>query len=610
MAAAALACALLPTAASSASRLVTNKSAAQGLKYMSQLNVIVFQDMTANHDVEGKTWVGGNLSGSSFTAGIGNATQGAKSGHQYTLTVGGNNTVGVVNLNNGANGKSGNVASNYGMIVGGNSNAFNLNADGATVRIGGNADFDLKLQNSKQSAASGNVSVSGFVRSITATGDGATVHVGSVKGGKIQVGNNAKVAVGSGDVAGDVTAGKGSTVLINGGISNNGKLQVGDGSSVLIRDSVASEVTLGGGSNARIGGSINGNTTLRSGSADQKTVLAVGGSTRGINGSNHNVVTVGGDVNGNASVGTDSQLNVRGRLTSDLSVNGNNKTVVRLGSYGGNSNALNNGATAYVSTNGQNKPGWFFSENNPKPAAPAAIGAGELPTAPAAPNVASQTASMLTSLRDLSTHLQTLSTNSANAVKSTLVTGSTRDWLFDVGSATDGYAVFNVTASDLLDRQGGAAGAVRNIGFNVNGATALPIVINITGLGDATWNWDLGAGSGYGSSLNQQVIWNFADATGTINFKTMVHGSVLALGATVTNTTPIEGSLVAKIFNQGGEVHLGTYNGDVRIAQTIEQGSGAVPEPASWATMLAGFGIIGGSIRRRRWTERLEAQNA
>ena len=43
------------------------------------------------------------------------------------------------------------------------------------------------------------------------------------------------------------------------------------------------------------------------------------------------------------------------------------------------------------------------------------------------------------------------------------------------------------------------------------------------------------------------------------------------------------------------------------ITVTIGQGavSGAVPEPAAWAMMIGGFGLIGGTMRRRRTTLRL-----
>jgi len=37
---------------------------------------------------------------------------------------------------------------------------------------------------------------------------------------------------------------------------------------------------------------------------------------------------------------------------------------------------------------------------------------------------------------------------------------------------------------------------------------------------------------------------------------------------------------------------------------TISAVSGAVPEPATWAMLLAGFGAVGGSMRRRRMTMR------
>lgn len=33
-------------------------------------------------------------------------------------------------------------------------------------------------------------------------------------------------------------------------------------------------------------------------------------------------------------------------------------------------------------------------------------------------------------------------------------------------------------------------------------------------------------------------------------------------------------------------------------------GAGAVPEPASWAMMLGGFGMVGGALRKRKWTVR------
>ncbi len=47
-----------------------------------------------------------------------------------------------------------------------------------------------------------------------------------------------------------------------------------------------------------------------------------------------------------------------------------------------------------------------------------------------------------------------------------------------------------------------------------------------------------------------------------------------------------------------GNVHP-TEQGYAVIAQQLAASSGAVPEPATWATMMIGFGAIGGALRRR-----------
>lgn len=50
-------------------------------------------------------------------------------------------------------------------------------------------------------------------------------------------------------------------------------------------------------------------------------------------------------------------------------------------------------------------------------------------------------------------------------------------------------------------------------------------------------------------------------------------------------------------------VHTIAYpNGEVRA--NLGNGVSAVPEPASWAMMLAGFGLLGGAMRSRRMTVR------
>ncbi len=46
-------------------------------------------------------------------------------------------------------------------------------------------------------------------------------------------------------------------------------------------------------------------------------------------------------------------------------------------------------------------------------------------------------------------------------------------------------------------------------------------------------------------------------------------------------------------LEQNGEIHLGGYGGKLEVLRS------AVPEPATWAMMIIGFGLIGSTIRRR-----------
>ena len=100
----------------------------------------------------------------------------------------------------------------------------------------------------------------------------------------------------------------------------------------------------------------------------------------------------------------------------------------------------------------------------------------------------------------------------------------------------------------------------------------------------------------------------------TLSINAAIYGSVLAPKATVTGDHQLNGSIVAKVFNYSGEVHLGTFNGSTGflVAPPPNDGGGhvgtpGVPEPASWMTMLLGFGVIGSLIRSQRRKERLAA---
>jgi choice-of-anchor A domain-containing protein len=365
--------------------------AADGLQAMRELNLIVLGDWTGGHDVEGKAFVGGSATGNSTTVGIGNSVQGAAPSARPTLTIVGNNGLAGINVNNGANGGSGLVATAPGVAIGGSSGGLNLNASGASLDIGGN-------------------------------------------------------------FSGNANIGAGQTFNIGGNAS----------------------------------GSING----------------TGGAT----------VNAGGTINGNA-----------------------------------------NGAA--------------FNQN---------LGGGFM--APFSANLQTQRAQLEANLTALSGALAGLSLAS-NPSSITSLGGKA---IFTAVDGGNGFALFNVDAAFF--------GSHSEIQYDFP-LTTLPVIINVSGIG--TINANLNTVGSIGGA-NQQLIWNFTDAT-TVNFNRMVHGSVLATEALVTNVTPLEGSIVARSFRQGGEVHLGTYAQDSAFLATE-----VLPEPQSWALLIMGFGLVGATMRRRR----------
>lgn len=72
------------------------------------------------------------------------------------------------------------------------------------------------------------------------------------------------------------------------------------------------------------------------------------------------------------------------------------------------------------------------------------------------------------------------------------------------------------------------------------------------------------------------------------------------------------GGVIYYYFPLGAFIQPGTYKtivfGDDQAGRLVVtdlgggNGGGVVPEPASWAMLIAGFGLVGGAIRRRRAT--------
>ena len=110
-----------------------------GTDDMREWNLIVLGDLQSSSEVEGRTFVGGDLSGNSSNYQI--RTPAPSPTGQPGLTVVGNVTGGAKNLNNGS-----------GAVVGGNvESGFNLNGGTQTVKVGGTISNTNVNQNIVQS---------------------------------------------------------------------------------------------------------------------------------------------------------------------------------------------------------------------------------------------------------------------------------------------------------------------------------------------------------------------------------------------------------------------------------------------------------------------------
>ncbi|WP_199554913.1 collagen-binding domain-containing protein [Sandaracinobacteroides hominis] len=323
------------------------------------------------------------------------------------------------------------------------------------------------------------------------------------------------------------------------------------------------------------GGSNVEGKTFVGGNLSNGSTFGTGRGSQGATDSSRATLTVVGNVTGNGinlNNGTNAAskpgLIVGGSLNSGVNLNAQGATV-KIGGVAKNING-SNGSTIQA---GGKKEGNFNSNG-----ASSQFNLGDSFTQPLVAGLTAEQSQLSADLKALSVELAGLEATAGN---STSVFGSRLT--FNAVDNGKGYSVFNM--SDSLFNFGEFDMKVSD--------PAMTILINITG--DGKYDWNANSIGGLNAALNDNIIWNFSDATG-LNVNRMTHGSILAPYAALANRADLEGSIVAGSFNQGGQVHLGTYQGNLDPAMFSE----AVPEPATWAMLIAGFGLVGVAARRRR----------
>jgi hypothetical protein len=156
-----------------------------------------------------------------------------------------------------------------------------------------------------------------------------------------------------------------------------------------------------------------------------------------------------------------------------------------------------------------------------------------------------------------------------------------------------------------------AASAVASAAAMSAPASAAIYAFDLTGAKTASFNIDTATAptSSSSSFIGDQISYNAVTGTfgGTTQTATIGFGTFLAaqlnIGGTTLGFTQYGGPDLFSLVSGAPVFNLGSFNlssitsGPATI--TIRAVSGAVPEPATWAMMLVGFGAIGFSMRRR-----------
>ncbi len=287
-------------------------------------------------------------------------------------------------------------------------------------------------------------------------------------------------------------------------------------------------------------------------------------------------LTVVGDVTGNKNLANGSGAAVGGSVKGGFNLNSAGQKVDIAGSAANINGSSGSTITVGGAASGINTNGGALvlgGANNGNINGKITVAKDPLPTLTS--SLQAQQATYVVALKDLSGYLDGL--DATNAYKTT-----SNAIVFDTAGAKGDLAVFDLDLTDPKVLQN------REIKFDFP-TTFDTVVINVAGT-----NIDFGANFNGPDGLGSKVIWNFYEAT-SLNFTNSFYGSVLAPYADMSNSNFIQGSVAAGSLDQRGAIQMGNYAGNLAFAV-----QNSVPEPATWAMMILGFGGIGAVLRRRR----------
>jgi outer membrane protein assembly factor BamB len=184
----------------------------------------------------------------------------------------------------------------------------------------------------------------------------------------------------------------------------------------------------------------------------------------------------------------------------------------------------------------------------------------------------------------------TLATIDKNTGAATLIGVTNISDLMALVFAPDGtlYAAsWSTNELYTLDTHTGAATDIGNLGFGNVMDLAFDSHGTLYGIGNGLYSIDTSTGAG-------------TQIAGTVGDGCMMGMTIKADEGYVTDYCSGDGALYKMSLTDGSLTSIGSTFTNSPMALTYEGVAGSVPEPASWALMIGGFGMVGAAMRRRR----------